>query len=85
MRRLDHPTAMDVYLSARCIDPHISLGTVYRNLNNLVLLGEIKKITMPDKTDRFDATISEHHHVFCTHCRQVFDVDVNVKIGRAHV
>ena len=44
MQRYDHPTAETVYLDIKEEFPNISLGTVYRNLNNLVEKGDIKKI-----------------------------------------
>ena len=40
-----HPTADEVYSAIRTIFPHISLGTVYRNLNLLVEQGEAIKLT----------------------------------------
>ena len=43
--RYDHPTADMVYMGVREEFPHISLGTVYRNLSLLAELGEITKIT----------------------------------------
>ena len=48
MNRTDHPTADALYLSIREEFPNISLGTVYRNLNLLVELGEIMKFTCGD-------------------------------------
>lgn len=45
MNRHDHPTADVLYLSIRNEFPNISLGTVYRNLNLLVDLGEIQKLS----------------------------------------
>ena len=48
MNRHDHPTADAVYASIREDFPNVSLGTVYRNLNLLVELGEIQKLTCGD-------------------------------------
>ena len=48
MNRTDHPTADALYLSIREEFPNISLGTVYRNLNLLVELGEIIKFSAGD-------------------------------------
>ena len=45
MARHDRPTADALYTSIREEYPNISLGTVYRNLNLLVELGEIQKLT----------------------------------------
>ena len=54
MNRCDHPTADALYTTLREQFPNISLGTVYRNLNLLVDLGEIKKIPSGDGIDHFD-------------------------------
>ena len=55
--RCDHPTADALYASIREEFPNISLGTVYRNLNLLVELGEIQKLSFGDGADRFDARV----------------------------
>ena len=54
MARHDHPTADAIYASIREEFPNISLGTVYRNLNLLVELGEIRKLRCGDGADHFD-------------------------------
>ena len=51
MSRKDHPTADALYTSIREQFPNISLGTVYRNLNLLVELGEIRKLSCGAGTD----------------------------------
>ena len=43
MSTTEHPTADTVYLHVREEFPHISLGTVYRNLNLLADTGEAVK------------------------------------------
>ena len=58
MNRKDHPTADAVYASIREEFPNISLGTVYRNLNLLVALGEVQKLTFGDGKDHFDGDTS---------------------------
>lgn len=73
----DHPTADTVYLHVKKEFPNISLGTVYRNLNLLVELGEISKISTPDGGDRFDGTMEPHFHVFCTECGCVSDLVID--------
>ncbi len=71
-----HPTADDVYAILRPQNPNLSLGTVYRNLNNLARNGELLKITMPNGGDRFDADVSNHYHFVCTDCNEVFDLEI---------
>ncbi|WP_367566767.1 transcriptional repressor [Lacrimispora sp.] len=74
MARHDHPTADALYTSIREEYPNISLGTVYRNLNLLVELGEIQKLTCGDGADHFDADTSPHYHFICKECGQVNDL-----------
>ncbi len=74
MQRSDHPTAETVYMGIRKEYPHVSLGTVYRNLSLLAELGEIRKISVGDGPDRFDGNTSPHYHFFCKECGQVIDL-----------
>lgn len=75
MSRKDHPTADAVYMGVREEYPHISLGTVYRNLSLLTELGEISKFNT-DGVDRFDANIKPHYHFVCRSCHSVLDLDI---------
>lgn len=74
MNRHDHPTADTIYMSMREEFPAISLGTVYRNLNLLVELGEIQKLSLSEGADRFDADIRPHYHFVCQKCQSVTDL-----------
>lgn len=71
---LDHPTAEAVYMDARKDIPNISLGTVYRDLNDLVEAGQIKRVQIPGSGDCFDKELKEHNHVVCEKCHKIFDV-----------
>ena len=73
----EHPTADTVYMHVKEEFPNISLGTVYRNLNLLVELGEINKISTPDGGDRFDGMIAPHYHLICTECGCVSDLKMD--------
>ena len=73
----EHPTAQMVYDALRCEDPRLSLGTVYRNLNQLADAGQLKKIPLPDGSCRFDGTLSRHSHIVCERCGRVMDVAVD--------
>ena len=77
--KLDHPTAEMVYNCVKKEQPNISLGTVYRNLNLLTDIGEAIKIPTPDGGDRFDGNVMPHNHFFCTSCRRVLDLDLDMK------
>lgn len=70
----DHPTAESVYIRAREIAPHISLGTVYRNLGYLSDSKEIKRLVSGQGPDHFDFNLENHFHFLCTECGQMFDI-----------
>lgn len=74
MNRHDHPTADTLYMSIREEFPNISLGTVYRNLNLLVELGEVRKLSCGEGADRFDADTAPHYHFICKSCGEVHDL-----------
>ena len=78
MNRTDHPTADALYLSIREEFPNISLGTVYRNLNLLVELGEIISFTCGDGSVHFDYTTSPHYHFVCKSCGHIIDLPVSM-------
>ena len=68
-----HPTAEDIYNECRKYISNISLGTVYRNLNTLVDLNEIIRISGVDGMDHFDK-LEEHHHFICEMCNKIIDI-----------
>lgn len=73
--RKDHPTADMVYKNVQMLNPHISLGTVYRNLTLLSESGEISRLHLGDGVDHFDADTSPHCHFICRQCGQVTDLE----------
>ncbi len=60
-----HPTAEFVYNYLKKDNPQLSLGTVYRNLQQLSDNGEINRLSIPNQPDRFDGVIEEHYHAVC--------------------
>lgn len=74
-KRLDHPTAKDVLQEVGGEHPHISMGTVYRNLNLLSEEGILRKHAFPGSPDRFDTRTHPHYHIECAHCGRIFDID----------
>lgn len=69
-----HPTADEIYQLLRCELPTISLGTVYRNLNQLSESGEVMKITGLDGSVHFDHNTHKHYHFICNKCNKVYDI-----------
>ncbi len=70
-----HPTADDIYVQVREEMPHISLGTVYRNLRLLKKDGDIIEVSLADGLRRFDGKTQNHYHFKCEGCNRLFDID----------
>ncbi len=71
----DHPTADDIFHALREEGQHISLATVYNNLNSLCEEGKIRRITFGGKTVHYDKPVS-HAHLVCSRCGKVTDLPV---------
>lgn len=67
-----HPTAETVYNWLKPENPGLSLGTVYRNLNQLADEGRIIRLAFP--VERFDANTQPHAHMLCKNCGNVYDL-----------
>lgn len=72
-----HPTADTVYTVVRQEYPNISLGTVYRNLNQLAEQGTILRLTGIDGSDHYDGTVNPHYHFWCKDCKQILDLKMD--------
>lgn len=67
-----HPTAETVYNWLKPENPALSLGTVYRNLNQLADEGEVLRLSFP--VERYDANTNPHAHLLCRICGNVYDM-----------
>lgn len=76
-----HATADEIYNEIAKKHPTISRATVYRNLNLLSEMGEIRRLELLGSADRFDHISSNHCHVKCEVCGRVFDVDMDFVSG----
>ena len=76
-----HASADEVYAEIIKEHPTISKATVYRNLNLLAEMGEIRRLEIPGSADRFDHRVHNHCHVKCERCGRVFDVDMDFVSG----
>ena len=70
-----HPTADMIYEEVKKVIPHISKGTVYRNLNILREMGEISELNLSGTVSRFESKQDNHYHFRCEKCGRVFDLD----------
>ena len=69
-----HPTAEFVYKYLKKDNPQLSLGTVYRNLQQLSDNGAINRVSIPNQPDRFDGVIKPHYHAVCSKCGKIEDI-----------
>ena len=67
----EHPTAQMIYDTLRPELPKLSLGTVYRNLQQMAAEGRLTQLDGP--VARFDAVLEPHTHLCCAHCGRVAD------------
>ena len=49
-----HPTAEELYQRLKPDNPALSLATVYRNLRQLEACGRLRRVAVPDGSDRYD-------------------------------
>ena len=69
-----HPTASEVFVSAKERMPSISLATVYNCLETLTGAGAIKQVNIDREASRFCPNLQPHAHFYCTGCDSVFDI-----------
>ena len=67
-----HPSADWIYEKAKKIIPNISLGTVYRNLNQLVDNKSLKTV-QHNGVVHYDGNTDSHSHFICDICSGIYD------------
>ena len=75
-----HPTADTIYMLAKARLPSIAIGTVYRNLSLLCSEGKLIMINTGDGATHYDGFTEKHHHLVCSVCGKVVDLDLSVSI-----
>ena len=69
-RFASHPSAEDLFAAVRRQDPTLNLSTIYRTLHWLEESGLLaaRWFESGRRQERFDATLSGHHHFCCRAC-----------------
>lgn len=80
-----HPTASEVYVTAKERMPTISLATVYNCLETLTGAGAIKQVNIDREASRYCPNLQPHAHFFCTGCNNVFDIGLESGADAASV
>jgi Fur family peroxide stress response transcriptional regulator len=70
----NHPSPETVYKLVKSDFPMISFATVYKTLETFEQKNIISKVTTLHNTLRYDPIIHQHHHIICTKCQKVIDL-----------
>jgi Fur family peroxide stress response transcriptional regulator len=71
----NHPTAENVIDYIKKNHPNISVGTVYKVLDSLVENELLKKVKTERDIMRYDAVLSNHHHLYCAETDRIEDYE----------
>jgi Fur family peroxide stress response transcriptional regulator len=77
-----HHSPEQIYAKVRRRIPSISLATVYNNLRLFVEHGLLREVTPHAPTLRVDGNLKPHHHLVCSRCKSVQDIEgefINLK------
>jgi Fur family transcriptional regulator, peroxide stress response regulator len=74
--RPGHYSPEEIYGQVKQDLPSISLATVYKNLKTFVQAGLLREVS-PHHGWSIDANPHPHHHLVCTRCRSISDIDVD--------
>ncbi len=73
----EHPTPELIYEQVRQRIPSISLGTIYKNVKTFLDSGVLKEVTLHHGSLRLESNMAPHHHLVCSSCKAIFDVEEN--------
>lgn len=74
LQSTDHPTAEQVFDCLQRRLPGVSRATIYRILEKLVSAGVVRQLYHTGMPVRFDSLLQRHHHLTCTKCHKVIDL-----------
>ena len=70
-----HPTPELIYEQVRQRIPSISLGTIYKNVRTFLDSGLLKEVTLHHGSLRLESNLTAHHHLVCSSCKAIFDIE----------
>jgi Fe2+ or Zn2+ uptake regulation protein len=76
-----HPTAAEVFESARRKMPGISFATVYNSLRFLKQEGLVREVAFGNGASRYDRETDRHDHAICSACGTLVDFDLPGTVG----
>jgi Fe2+ or Zn2+ uptake regulation protein len=72
-----HLSAETILERVRAQLPGVSLGTIYRTLDILRSIGLVQVFAYAGAAAKYEAALEKHHHLVCTQCGEVTNVNVN--------
>lgn len=73
-----HPTVNDIYEALIDEIPSLSKTTVYNTLNLMREHSLVNMLTIDDLETRYDLNLGTHGHFFCTKCKKIMDIQLNL-------
>jgi Fur family transcriptional regulator, peroxide stress response regulator len=70
-----HPSPEEVYALVQERIPSISLATVYKNIHLFIASGLFREVSMHHGSLRVEMNDRPHHHMVCTRCKAIYDLD----------
>lgn len=70
-----HPSPEEVYERAKKKIPSVSLATVYKNIHLFIESGVFREVSLHHGSLRVETNAKPHHHLICTSCRSITDID----------
>jgi Fe2+ or Zn2+ uptake regulation protein len=70
-----HHSPESIYAAVRRRIPSVSLATVYNNLRLFIECGLLREVTPHSTTLRVDGNLKPHHHLVCSRCKSVQDIE----------
>jgi Fur family transcriptional regulator, peroxide stress response regulator len=71
----EHPTPELIYEQVRQRIPSISLGTIYKNVKTFLDSGVLQGVTLHHGSLRLESNMTPHHHLVCSSCKAIFDIE----------
>ena len=70
-----HPSPEEVYVRVKIRIPSISLATVYKTIHLFIESGVFREVSLHHGTLRVETNARPHHHLVCTQCKSIADID----------
>ncbi|MBA3046169.1 MAG: transcriptional repressor [Candidatus Thermoplasmatota archaeon] len=77
-----HPSADEIYMELKKKHPSLSKTTIYNTIQSLKDCGLLVTLLISPNESRFDSLINPHHHLLCSECGKILDINVECPYSR---